>query len=349
MDDDPRAGGLDGTQPSHVGVVGAGLIGGSIVRAYLAAGVDVTVVDRDPDVGDRAVRAGADVQTLAGLADRADVGFLCPPPSAVAPLWADLSRAADGRAGGSRLVVLDVASVKRPVRDGLAERGTAWATEDAVFMLSHPMAGREMAGWAASDPTLFRGASWVLLPSEEVTGGEVARAVAAVEALGATACFMDPNFHDRFAGLTSHVAHALAFVFQAQVDALDPHGWRRFSGNSLRDLLRVAGSDHDLWTEILSGNEHELRPLLRDLGERLASFEPATDVPEAPPVDPVPDATGPDGRPSTVSFGWDEPLGARCDELLVTGERGLHVDDVEVEASTGEVRFRFGAPVASRS
>jgi hypothetical protein len=233
------------------------------------------------------------------------------------------------------------------VREGVAERGAAWATEDAVFLLSHPMAGREMAGWAASDPTLFRGASWVLLPSEEVTGGEVARAVAAVEALGATACFMDPDFHDRFAGLTSHVAHALAFVFQAQVDALDPFGWRRFSGNSLRDLLRVAGSDHDLWTEILSGNEQELRPLLQDLGERLATFDPATDIPEAPPVDPVPDASGPDGRPRTVTFHWDEPLGARCDDLLVTGERGLHVADVEVEASTGEVRFWFGAAVAS--
>lgn len=347
--DDPRARWRDGTAPSRVGVVGAGLIGGSITRAYLAAAVDVMVVDRDPAVGQRAERAGASVDTLAGIADRGDVAFLCPPPTSVAPVWDDLARVAEGRTARSRLVALDAASVKRPVRDGVAERAAAWSTDDAVLLLSHPMAGREMTGWDASDPTLFRGASWILLPSDEVTGGEVARAVAAVEALGATACFMDPGFHDRFAGLTSHLAHALAFVFQAQVDALDRYGWRRFSGNSLRDLLRVAGADHDLWTEILGSNEDELRPLLQDLGTRLAAFDPATDVPETPPVDPTPDRTGPDGRPVTLTFGWDEPLGARCDDLLVTGEHGLHVDDVEVDQDTGEVRFRFGAPVASSS
>ena len=349
MVDDPRAASSGAPRVGKVGVIGAGLIGGSIARACLEAGVAVSVVDRDPAVADQAERAGARSTSLAGLAEDGEVVFLCPPPNAVASVWRDWCNATEGSGRDARSIVLDVASVKRPVRDGVAELGMPWATDDAVFVLSHPMAGRERTGWNASDPALFRGATWVLMPPEQATGAEVARSIAAVEALGATVCFMDPTFHDRFAGLTSHVAHALAFVFQAQVDAIDPAGWRRFSGNSLRDLLRVATSDHDLWTEILAGNEQELRPLLQDLAARLEDFDPARDIPVEPPRDPVPDATGPDGRPFELTLAWDEPLGEHRSELLATGERGLHLDDVEVDAVTGGVRLRFGAPIASTS
>lgn len=346
MAEDPRA--SSSRPPAQVGVIGAGLIGGSIARAYLDAAVPVTVVDHDPRVSELAARAGASVTSLDRLAEDAEVVFLCPPPNAVAKVWAAwVAAAGSGRVG--RSVVLDATSVKRPVRDGVEQLGVPWATDDTILMLSHPMAGREQAGWSAADPELFRGAAWILMPPEQATGDEVARAVAAVESLGATACFMDPVFHDRFAGLTSHVAHAFAFVFQAQVDEIDPAGWRRFSGNSLRDLLRVATADHDLWTEILTGNAHELGPLLRELADRLEHFDPATDIPTSPPRDPVPDATGPDGKPAELVLPRHDPIGSRCVELLATGERGWHLDHLEVAAQRSEVRLRFGAPVASET
>ncbi len=335
--------------PSHVGVIGAGLIGGSLARAYLDVGVPVTVVDRDPTVIEAAQQAGAEGASLDRLAEDAEVVFLCTPPNSIAPVWRDWVAATDGAGRAHRSVVLDATSVKRPVRDGVDHLGVPWATDDTVFVLSHPMAGRERAGWDASDPELFQGAAWVLMPPAEATGREVALGVAAVERVGATVCFMDPVFHDRFAGLTSHVAHALAFVFQAQVDEVDPAGWRRFSGNSLRDLLRVATSDHGLWTEILTGNAHELGPLLRDLADRLERFDPSTDIPVSPPRDPVPDATDEDGRPAKLVLPLDDPIGELRVELLATGERGWHLDHLEVVEEDGEVRLRFGPQVASRT
>jgi prephenate dehydrogenase len=348
--EDPRAERPAALSLGTVGVIGAGLIGGSIARAFLDAGVSVQVVDPAAHVRSRAASAGATVSTLARLATDAEVVFLCPPPNSVATAWEDWV-AAQPRTGvrAARGVVLDVTSVKRPVVDGIASLGSPWATEATVFVLSHPMAGREQAGWDASDPELFRGATWVLMPPAEATGEEVARSVAAVQALGATVCFMEPGFHDRFAGLTSHMAHVLAFTFQALVDEVDPYGWRRFSGNSLRDVLRVASADHDLWTEILAGNEAELRPLARDLAARLERFDPATDIPIDPPRDPVPDASGPDGRPRELVLGWDEPIAGQRDELLATGEQGLHLDDLEMDRVSGKVRLRFGAPVASET
>ncbi len=331
----------------RVGVIGAGLIGGSITRAYLGTGVDVEVVDLDADAIERAAAAGASPTSLTDLARAVDVAFLCPPPRTVAPVWADLVHAAADRTEGPRLVALDVASVKRPVVDGLAGTGTPWATDDAVFILSHPMAGREHIGWDASDPRLFQGASWILLPPEHATGAELARAIQAVQALGASVCFMEVAFHDRFAALTSHVAHAFAFTFQRMVDEMDPSGWRRFSGNSLRDLLRVSVSDADLWTEILEGSAHELQPILTELGRRLTAFDPSHDVPAAPPTPPHPDATDADGRPRQVRLPWDAPVGAQLGALLRTGEDGLHLADWARRPESGELLLTFGAPVAS--
>lgn len=345
MVDDARAasGDLD-----TVGVLGAGLIGGSITRALLELGVPVEVVDPDPAAVARAVEAGARGRTLSELAGTVDVAFLCPPPSLVATTWREWLEASSGRGPDRRRsVVLDVASVKRPVLDQLAADGTPSASPSTVLVLSHPMAGREQAGWDASDPALFRGASWILLPPAELTGEELLRCIRSVEALGATVCFMDPTFHDRFAAVTSHIAHVVAFTFQALVDEVDPRGWRRFSGNSLRDLLRVAGADHDLWTEILEGNEAELGPLLADLASRIDGFDASRDIPAEPPQDPRPAATGPDGQPRELILPWGDPLGAQRAALLATGEAGLELTDWARRPESGELRLTFGAPVAS--
>jgi len=326
--------------PPKVGVVGAGLIGGSIVRRSLANGSAVWVVDPDDEVLASASQQGARPATIEELVAEVEVAFLCPPPRAVAEVWQTLLDADPplGRAG-PRLVAMDVASVKAPILDVITESG--FVQEDAVLTLAHPMAGKEASGWAASDRTLFDGAPWVLMPPAGSTGGELWRAITSVEALGAVPCFMEPGFHDHFAGLTSHVAHALAFAFQAQVDALDPHGWRRFSGNSLRDLLRVASSDHALWTQILTDNHAELAPLLRDLADRLERFDPSTDIPVTPPQDPAP---GEDAK-LELSCGWDEPIDRIRDELLASGQQGLHLH--EATCDDGSVRLRLGGPLAS--
>lgn len=299
------------------------------------------VADPDDGVLASASEHGALPATIDEIVAEADVVFICPPPRAVAAVWRDILDA-EATSRRTRLVAMDVASVKAPILDTLTEDG--FVGERAVLTLAHPMAGKEASGWLASDATLFDGAPWVLMPPAGSTGGELWRAITAVEALGAVLCFMDPRFHDHFAGLTSHVAHALAFAFQAQVDELDPHGWRRFSGNSLRDLLRVASSDRDLWTQILTDNQAELAPLLRDLAGRLERFDPATDIPTTPPVDPIPadDAT------LELSCGWDEPIDPIRRELLATGQHGLHLDAVTRD-DQGLVHLRFRGPLASGS
>lgn len=316
--------GSEGDGVTVVGVVGAGLIGGSIIRACLAADRPVLVTDRDAAAVASAADAGAIAGDLQRLRDEADVVFLCAPPTTIAELWQawlELAPTAGSVGAERRSIVMDVSSVKAPVVSGFSSADLPLATPDTVFQLSHPMAGRELSGWSGGDGRLFRDATWILTPHAAVTGAELARSLVAIEAFGATVCCMDAGFHDRFAAVTSHIPHALAFAFQSLVDDVDRTGWRRFSGGSLRDVLRISSSNPTLWNEILAGNVGQLTPLLRDLADRLERFDPATDVDGGQPR-PLP----PPPPERNVEVAMDLPLGDLAAELLATAEQGLHLD-----------------------
>ncbi len=336
----------DPTSPiAVVGVVGAGLIGGSIVRGYLAAGVPVLVADRDPDAVTQAADAGAVAADLQRLRTEADVVFLCAPPTAVASLWEAWLTLDPGNrppTAAARSIVMDVSSVKTPVVEGFEAKALPAEGPGTVFSLSHPMAGREQSGWTAGDGELFRDATWILSPPAGLTGRELLRCLRSVEALGATVCFMDPDFHDRFAAVTSHIPHVLAFAFQSLVDDVDATGWRRFSGGSLRDVLRISSSNPDLWTQILAGNARQLAPLIRDLADRLERFDPATDVPGGHPR-PLP----PSPPESDLHLGLDDPLADQLPALLATGADALHLDRWAVSDDGGQLRLTFAPRIAS--
>ena len=331
-----------------IGVVGAGLIGGSIVRACLAADLPVLVTDLDAATVAAAAQAGAVAGDLQQLRDEADVVFLCAPPTAIADLWRawlQLVPARGSPGAERRSIVMDVSSVKAPVLSGLSSEDLPLATHDTVFQLSHPMAGRERSGWSAGDGRLFRDATWILAPHGAVSGAELARSIVTIEAFGATVCCMEAGFHDRFAAVTSHIPHVLAFAFQALVDEADRTGWRRFSGGSLRDVLRISSSNPTLWHQILAGNTDRLAPLLRDLADRLERFDPATDVDGGQPR-PLP----PPSPERHIALEMDAAIGEHAEALLATAEAGLHLDRWEVDAAEPTLRLTFAPqpdPIAS--
>lgn len=247
--------------PCSVGVVGAGLIGGSIVRRCQTAAIDVTVYEQDATIAAAVREAGiTTVESLEELVDGSDLVVVAVPPSATIGIWkalADIApRRRDDRTG--RLVVIDVASAKAPLVTALTHESD-WANSSAVFVLTHPMAGREVSGWQASQETLFDQAAWIVCPNQSMSGYELVSAVSFVRMMGARACFMSTDFHDRFAAMTSHLPHLVAFAYRDLLEVVDPNGtWWRFGGGSLADLLRVADADPQLWRDILSSNEAEL-------------------------------------------------------------------------------------------
>jgi prephenate dehydrogenase len=234
----------------RVGIVGLGLMGGSLAMALGRARPDIEVVGTDADAATtqqaiaEGIVAGQDVDT-------ADVIVLAAPIEAMEHILATLH--------GTRATVTDVASVK-----GAVQR---WAAKAGVDLIGgHPMCGRERSGLAAARADLFQGAPWVLTRHHD-TVEELVRAV------GATPIVMDAERHDR---LVAGVSHAAFFVSSAYVLALARGGdWdamARLAGPGFRDMSRLAAGDPRLYAAVSATNRDQLRDTVKAVEEQLAAM-----------------------------------------------------------------------------
>ncbi len=247
-------------------IVGLGLLGGSIALAARRRGLAEQVVGsgRSRESVAAAERSGAfdAVVGIDAAVRGADLVVLATPVSAMAGV---LRRAAPALEPGC--VVTDVGSVKGPLTDtlpGLLPPGV-------TFVGSHPMAGSHERGMDHARADLFANAVCIVTP----TAGSDPLAVAKVEAfwsaLGARVERLGPDAHDAAVGWVSHVPHALAFAFAAALrDA--PPGATDLAGPGFRDFTRIARSDAELWSEILTLNRKALAGPLQHFSLRLAEL-----------------------------------------------------------------------------
>ncbi|MEB3243864.1 MAG: prephenate/arogenate dehydrogenase [Cyanobacteriota bacterium] len=225
-----------------VGLVGLGLIGGSLGLDLRAAGADVRAWVHREDTAARARERGLAqrVSTDAEvLADCALVVLALPLDQLVAP-----SQALVG-ALPRQAVVTDVGSVKAPVLK-------AWRGLWPRFVAGHPMAGTSQAGVDAGQRDLFRDRPWVLTPE----AGTDAEALAAVgdlaEAVGSRPLRCDAESHDRAVALISHlpvvVSAALLAAADRGADAPAHTLVRALASSGFADTTRVGGGNPELGT-----------------------------------------------------------------------------------------------------
>ncbi len=253
-------------------VVGVGLIGGSLALAARAAGLigDVTGIGRGQTNLDTALRRG--------IVDRATRD-----PAAVGPV--DLvvvavpvrSTAAVVRGLLPYLrpgtVVTDVGSVKESV----VREVEAVLPEDRPFVGGHPIAGNELAGAAAADATLFRGARCVLTPTARTMPHALERVEALWRGVGAVVERMSPADHDRALAWTSHLVHVLAYALAHAIDEADGALFH-LAGPSLRDVTRVAASAPELWRDIFFANAGAVDDAIGAFAVELERFRAAIQV-----------------------------------------------------------------------
>ena len=244
----------------RVGVVGLGLIGGSLARALAARGVWVIGYDRDRSSLDAAVAEGmvheALGDTLAGV-ERADVVVLATPVAATAALLTRLG----GRLTGPSLI-MDVASTKKRIVEAAEAAGLG-----PRYVGAHPLTGSHRSGWGASRAGLFEEARVFLCPSPSTTPEALRLAESFWRVLRAGVEVLDAAVHDEQMAWRSHlpqmVSTALALTLrQANVSrsALGPGG---------RDMTRLAGGDPDLWTGIVGDNAPAILEALDAMGAQL--------------------------------------------------------------------------------
>ena len=244
---------------STVGIVGVGLIGGSLGMC-LSAKTDFRVVgwDVSSESLDTAVRIGAvshRSSDLQALCAESDVVIIATPISVALDLLPVVLSSV-----GPDCVVTDVCSTKQRMVD-LALTCAAGDTAP-VFVGGHPMAGSERQGISAADPYLFENALYVLTPPlcDREENPRVRRAVETLSDLirqtGARLALMSPEDHDFMAAVVSHLPHVIAV---ALVETLDSYTEEHPSVSAMaaggfRDVTRVASGDPELWTDILLSN-----------------------------------------------------------------------------------------------
>ena len=263
----------------RIGILGTGLIGGSLLLALRRLLPDAEIAAGAPSERTRAaVRASGAASLVfdpareppaAALAG-CDLAILAAPPEAVCR---DLPALRGAEIG----LIVDVASVKGSVMEAARGLGN--------FVGGHPMAGTEGVGFGAADPDLFRGAAFLYcVPSDYTAGAERLDALLALlRALGMRSFAMDAAVHDRRLALVSHLPHAAAFALAlAAARAGDPI-LAELVGGGFRDTTRIAASSPALWTDILRASP-ELPAALDSYVGTLRRLRAALD-PSVPPDD----------------------------------------------------------------
>ncbi len=269
MDSNDRTtGGSAAHKPfARAGVIGLGLIGGSIARALQSkAGIPVVGLDIDRSVIDTAksqnVLASGGVicpdDSSGAVADRqawlllqdCDVVFVCTPAHTVPRL---IRLASDFCPG----LLTDVASVKQPIMDQVAPDR---------FIGGHPMAGSERQGYLFSAETLLENAVYVLClhPETRLPYTTIRRFEALIRLIGATPVMLDAAEHDRAVAAVSHLPHVAASALSLLAARSDEGSLTRLAAGGFRDITRIASSDPLLWAGISLDSRRCLLPTLQD-------------------------------------------------------------------------------------
>jgi prephenate dehydrogenase len=231
-------------------VVGLGVLGGSYVQALHAAGfAHLAGIDINPASVETALARGwiEKGSQDPSLVREADLTVIALYPRAFIS-WME----ENGKLLKPGSLLTDVTGVKRAV----IEKVNTLLPEGVEFLACHPMAGRESRGLAYADAGRFQNANFILVP----TAQNSQKAQAFMRELAQTMGFgrisvLSPAEHDRMIGYVSQLTHVIAVSL---MNASDNTDLAAYTGDSFRDLTRIANINEDLWPELFILNKDNL-------------------------------------------------------------------------------------------
>ena len=247
-----------------VGIVGLGLIGGSMAKSIKnRTAHTVYGADLNAETMTMARMCGAiDAPLTAENLPECDLVLVAIRPGAAVE-WVRQNAARISRSA----ILVDLCGVKRTVVEAItpiaAEHGFA-------YIGGHPMAGRERGGFTASTDDLYVGASMILTPDERTDMQLLETLKVFFLDLGfATLTFSTPEEHDRIIAFTSQLAHITSSAYVKSPEAQKRRG---FSAGSFQDMTRVARLDEDMWTELFLDDADYLTSELEVLVGHLTEY-----------------------------------------------------------------------------
>jgi prephenate dehydrogenase len=320
-----------------VRVVGAGLLGASVGLGLRARGVDVLLADSSPAHLSLAADYGAG-RADDGSSEPALIVVAVPPDLVGSVVLAELAAHPDA-------VVTDVASVKVAP---LAELEASGA-DLSRYVGSHPLAGRERGGPSSARADLFIGRPWVVCARPGNDRAAVTLVESLILDLGATPVEMQTAEHDAAVALVSHAPQIVSTLMAKRL-AGSTDAALTLAGQGLRDLTRIAGSEPELWVQILGANAPAVVDILRayrdDLDRVLIALGDI-DVPGSRRVlaeeiaggnlgvSRLPGKHGQSKRYASVIVMVDDRPGELARLLAELGELDVNLEDLRLEHSPG--------------
>lgn len=233
----------------NVGILGLGLIGGSLARAYAKAGHRVYVYDMDTQMLEFASIAGVvhgrlDRDSLPGC----ELILLAIYADASAQWLEDNAPFVDKNA-----LVIDCCGIKESICKRCFPLAEAYGF---TYVGGHPMAGSHYSGFKYSRSNLFQGAPMVLVPPRYDDASILERVTTALSPCGfGSYSVTTAKEHDEMIAFTSQMPHILSNAFIKSPTAI---GHRGFSAGSYKDLTRVAWLNPQMWAELFMDNKENI-------------------------------------------------------------------------------------------
>lgn len=226
-----------------IGVIGLGLIGGSIFKKLAELeGYEVLGVSRSLD---GVSQVSWDYNTLKDC----DLVFVCTPMNTVLKVLDKLDEILPETA-----IVSDVSSLKGFV----SKRKYRYK-----FIPSHPMAGTEKSGWENSFSTLFEGAKWVVTPLDGIIDEDFETLEKVIEDLGAEVIITTPEDHDKAAALISHAPMVIAQALCKTVQ--DNKLAQTLASSGFRDTTRLALSNTEMAEDMVALNKENIQKSIKEV------------------------------------------------------------------------------------
>jgi len=232
-------------------IVGLGLMGGSYARALHRRGYSISAITKDQTSIDFALSRGiidkGTTEIDADIIGEADLIVFALYPH-VFVKWLEENQ----HLFKSGAVITDVTGVKCSVVYKVQEM----LRKDVEFIAAHPMAGREVYGVENSDDRIFWGANYIVVPTEKNTEEAIELCCELGEVMGFyDVSVLSPEKHDEMIAFLSQLTHCIAVSLMCASDNPD---LVRYTGDSFRDLTRIARINDEMWSELFLENKEAL-------------------------------------------------------------------------------------------
>ena len=232
-------------------IVGLGLLGGSYAKALKRFGFHISAITKEQSSIDYALKEGIIDEGSTELDERiigqADLVVFALYPHVFVE-WIEKNQ----QLLKSGALITDVTGVK----GSIVYRIQDMLREDVEFIAAHPMAGREVSGVENSTEKMFVGANYIVTPTAKNTPEAIETCIELGRLLGfANVATLSPEEHDEMIGFLSQLTHCIAVSLMT---CNDKEHMEKYTGDSFRDLTRIARINDLMWSELFVANKKVL-------------------------------------------------------------------------------------------